>query len=106
MDSVSNYNIVLSNGHGLIATRFSTDPDLDDRSLHFAEKISCKVTNKGEMEIEKEVCERSAALISSEKLTEDEHLWKEVPQNHAVYIAKDMHVSLHKLMEVKNYTLN
>ena len=106
IDSISNYNIVLTNGYGMIATRYSTDPETDDRSLHFAEKITCKLSDKGEFEIEKEECERSAALISSERLTEDEHLWKEIPKNHAVYIGKDMHVSLHKLEEVKNYSLN
>lgn len=106
IDSISNYNLVLTNGYGMIATRFSTDPDMDDRSLHFAEKISVKVAKNGEFEIGNEEHERSAALISSERLTEDEHLWKEIPKNHAVYIGKDMHVSLHKLDEVKNFSLN
>jgi predicted glutamine amidotransferase len=101
VDAVSNYNIVLSNGHAMIATRYSTDPEKDSRSLHFAEKITCTLSKEGELALEKEVCERSAALISSEVMTDDEHLWKEIPPNHAVYINKHMQVTLYRLADVK-----
>jgi glutamine amidotransferase len=106
IDSSSNYNIVLSNGNRIIATRYSTDTTSDNRSLHFAEKIACNFNNEtGDLEIEECIVERSAALISSEMLTDDRNLWKEIPTNHAVSIDSDMQVSLHKLKEVKDYAL-
>lgn len=106
IDSISNYNIVLTNGYGMIATRYSTHPEVDNRSLHFTEKVTCEVNLNGDLKIEKGKIERSAALISSERLTEDDSLWKEVPTNHAVYIGRDMQVSLFKLEDVKKLTFN
>lgn len=97
IDSISNYNIVLSNGYGMLATRYCTHPELDDRSLYFAENVSCQLNTKGDLKFEKGKIERSAAVISSEKLTEDSLFWKEIPINHAVYIGADMGVSLHEL---------
>lgn len=95
--SVSIYNMVLSNGYGLIATRYSTHPKTDFRTLYFTENVSCKLNIKGHLEFEKGKIERSAALISSEKLTQDDMFWKEIPSNHAVYIDRELDVSLHKL---------
>lgn len=97
IDSVAIYNMVLSNGHGMIATRYSTQPKEDFRTLYFAERVSCKLSDSGDLKFEKGKLERSAALISSEKLTDDESYWKEVPINHAIYIDKEFDVSLHKL---------
>lgn len=97
VEKVSIYNMVLSNGYGMIATRYSTDPDIDFRTLYFAEKVSCKLGSEGDLKFEKGKIERSAALISSEKLTEDDRYWKEIPINHAIYIDREMDVSLHKL---------
>jgi glutamine amidotransferase len=103
--SISNYNIVLTNGERMIATRYCTDPEKDNRSLYFAEKISCSIdSHDKELKLDDVVSqERSAALISSEMLTEDEHFWKEIPMNHMVVIDSNMDVTLHKLAEVKNY---
>jgi glutamine amidotransferase len=105
IDSISNYNIVLTNGIRMVATRYSTDPEKDNRSLHFAEKITCSIDkHNGELKLDDVFShERNAALISSEKLSNDEHLWKEIPQNHMIVLESDMDVSLYKLDEVKNY---
>jgi len=97
INSVSIYNMVLSNGYGLIATRYSTDPHTDSRTLYFTENVSCKLNVKGDLEFEKGKIERSAALISSEKLTQDDMFWKEIPSNHAVYINRELEVTLLKL---------
>lgn len=97
INSVSIYNMVLSNGYGLIATRYSTQPKADSRTLYFTENVSCKLNVKGDLEFEKGKIERSAALISSEKLTEDDMFWKEIPSNHAVYINRELEVTLLKL---------
>ena len=97
LNSVSNYNIVLSNGRAMVATRFSSMPEVDNRTLYFAENVSCKLNTEGDLKFEKGKLERSAALISSEKLTEDEVYWKEIPFNHAVYIEEDMEVTLFPL---------
>ena len=104
LDSDSNYNIVLTNGHGMIATRYSTSPKSDNRSLHFAEKIICNVNDDGDLIVGKGKVERSAAIISSEKLTDDNHIWKEIPINHAVFIDREMQVSLLELEDVKSLT--
>ncbi|MCZ4410109.1 class II glutamine amidotransferase [Cryomorphaceae bacterium 1068] len=104
IDSISNYNIVLTDGKRMIATRYCTDPKKDSRSLHFAEKITCNIDKHGGELMLDDVAshERSAALISSERLTGDGHFWKEIPQNHLVVIDANMEVNLYKLEEVKN----
>jgi len=95
--SVSNYNIVLSDGKSMVATRYSSQPEIDNRTLYFAENVSCRLDPEGDLKFEKGKLERSAALISSEKLTDDEVFWKEIPVNHAIYIERDMDVSLFPL---------
>jgi len=91
------YNIVLTDGNRIIATRYSTDPDNEVRTLHYAEKMSCKICKKGTLKMSDPDEKRTATIISSEKLTEDSERWKEIPQNHAIFIDKDLEVSLFKL---------
>ena len=91
------YNIVLTDGNRIIATRYSTDPDHEVRTLHYAEKMSCRICKEGTLKMSEPDEKRTATLISSEKLSEDSDRWKEIPQNHAIFIDEDLDVSLFKL---------
>ena len=91
IEEPSLYNIVLSDGSRLMATRFSTDPEKETRTLYYTEKLST-YTYEGVLHVIDAHEARTATLISSEKLNHSD-VWKEIPQNHAVYIDEELEVS-------------
>lgn len=91
IEEPSLYNIVLSDGNRLMATRYSTDPEKETRTLYYTEKLST-YTYEGVLHVIDAHEARTATLISSEKLNHSD-VWKEIPQNHAVYIDEDLEVS-------------
>jgi len=97
VDTIALYNIVLTDGNRMIGTRYSTDPDNETRTLHYAEKMSCRICEKGTLKMDDPNEKRTATLISSEMLTEDSDRWKEIPQNHAIFIDEELEVTLFKL---------
>ena len=89
LDTVSVYNMVITDGSRMIATRFSTDPDNESRTLYFTKgkKYVC----------EGNVCKMlpdngraSSMLVVSEKLDEFVEEWVPVPDNHILMIDKDL----------------
>jgi glutamine amidotransferase len=97
VDALAIYNIVLTDGYRMIATRYSTNPEKDTRMLYYAEKTSCKICDKDVLKMGEPDEKRTATLISSEMLSEDPDRWKEIPQNHTIFIDKNLEVSLFKL---------
>jgi len=97
IEAPSLYNIVITDGNRLIATRYSTEPEKEMRTLHYTDKMSCHICEKGLLHIDEPSEKRTATLIASEILSEEKERWKEVPQNHAVYIDQDLNVSLFDL---------
>jgi len=96
-NTVSLYNIVLTDGKRIIATRYSSNPENEIRTLYYTDKVSCKTCEKRKLQISKPQNKRIATLISSEILTEEKDNWKEIPKNHAIFINEDLDVSLYKL---------
>ena len=89
------YNIVMTDGDRIIATRYSTNPEEETRTLYYTEKLST-YTYEGVLHTIDAHEARTATLLSSEKLNHSD-VWREVPQNHAVFIDKDMEVTLYDL---------
>lgn len=90
------YNLVISDGTCLFATRYSTDPKKETRSLYYTEKLST-YTHQGVLHVIEPHEARTAVLISSERLNHAD-VWKEVPQNHAVYIDEQLNMTLNALV--------
>lgn len=97
VNSVSLYNIVITDGKRMIATRYSTEPENETRTLYYTDKVSCKTCHDGELSISEPKNNRTASLLSSEILTESKDNWKEIPENHAVFIDEKLDVSLYKM---------
>jgi len=95
IEEPSLYNIVLSDGNRLMATRYSTNPEKETRTLYYTEKLST-YTYEGVLHVIDAHEARTATLISSEKLNHSD-VWKEIPQNHAVYIDEDLEVIKYSL---------
>ena len=89
------FNVVMTDGNRMVATRYSTNPEEETRTLHYIEKIGA-YTKKGVLHTIENDKGRTATLLSSEKLN-DSSDWKTVPQNHAVFIDENLDVTLYDL---------
>jgi len=97
IDAPSLYNLVLTNGKALIATRYSTRPEIETRSLHIASDVHCYTSEEGFLEFKSIEGVENAVLISSEVLTENREKWQEVPENHFIMVDEDISVKIKPL---------
>jgi len=97
IDSPSLYNLVLTNGKALIATRYSTQPEIETRSLHIASRVECYTCENDSLKEEPHEEEERSVLIASEVLTEDREYWKEVPENHFIMVNEDLSIRIQPL---------
>ena len=96
LSETSIFNMVITDGTRVIATRYSSNPQEESRTLYFA---------KGQ----KYVCEgnlckmlpedggNGSILIVSEKLDEFVKEWIKIPENHALLVEKDLSYELFSL---------
>lgn len=93
---LSYINFVVSDGHRIVAIRYTTDTDAEALSLYYSEgsRYIC----------EGDVCRMVKAdpkdhsvLIVSEKLTDMRQDWKKIPPNHAIVVHSNTEVSIEKL---------
>ena len=89
------FNIVMTDGNRMLATRYSTFPEQGTRTLYYTEKLST-YTYEGVLHTIEAHEARTATLVASEKLNHSD-VWKPVPQNHAVYIDENLDVKLFNL---------
>jgi glutamine amidotransferase len=97
VNAPSVYNLVLTDGKAMIATRYSTQPEVETRSLHLAMNAHCYICEEGNLTLRDQEKEKEGVLISSEVLTEDRALWTEVPENHFIMVEEDLTVRLKEL---------
>jgi glutamine amidotransferase len=76
-------NTVITDGKQLMATRYTTDINIQ-LSLYYAD-IKCQDKT------------RSSVLVASEPLGDFAEDWQEVPLNHAVFVNKNFEISIEKL---------
>jgi predicted glutamine amidotransferase len=97
LSSPSLYNLVLTNGKAMIATRYSTQPEVESRSLHIARNGECYTCGKGYLRFRQADVKDHSILISSEVLSEEIEFWQEVPENHSVTVSDDLEVRIRPL---------
>ncbi len=90
------FNMVITDGHRMIATRYSSDPIRQSRTLYFSKgrKYVC----------EGNLCQMLPAdgppgsmLVVSEKLDDYKEEWTRVPDNHALLIEHDLQYKIRPL---------
>jgi predicted glutamine amidotransferase len=93
LDEPSILNMVVTDGERMIATRYSSDPEKESRTLYF--------THGKEYVCEGNICRMlpankrtDAMLIVSEKLDEFVEEWTPVPDNHALLVENDLSYEL------------
>ncbi len=100
LESPSLYNMVLTNGKELIATRYSTEPEADTRTLHIASNVKLDTDDEGKLALKPSERTDPCVLISSEILTEDHTHWDIVPENHCIMVDAGLNVQSVALADV------
>ena len=98
LSSPSVYNLVLTNGNALVATRYSTQPDKDTRSLHIAHNGECYTCDEGLLRFRASDEKDRAVLISSEVLSAEVDFWQDVPENHSITVSDNLQVEINPLI--------
>ncbi|RMF65334.1 MAG: hypothetical protein D6743_08135, partial [Calditrichaeota bacterium] len=86
-------NVAVTNGDFVIATRYVSDAGMQPHTLYHSEGSRyvcrdgvCRMVEGGKKD--------TAVLIVSEKLTDVQEDWHEVPRNHFVVVREDLTVAL------------
>lgn len=98
MRSPSLYNLVLTNGKILLATRYSTKPDEETRSLHIAANAECYTCKEGYLRFRSADSADHGVLIASEVLSDNKEFWQEIPENHCITIGEDLAVAIKPIL--------
>ncbi|MCU0398085.1 MAG: class II glutamine amidotransferase [Cyclobacteriaceae bacterium] len=85
-------NMVITNGHFIVATRYVTNPKEEPLTLYHSEGSRYVVEN-GITRMEAPKDNDQAVLVVSEKLTNDNH-WTLIPKNHFVIVEPDLNVRI------------
>lgn len=94
IESPSLYNLVLTNGKTLIATRYSTQPEKETRSLHIAANAECYTSKEGYLSFRAADPANQGVLIASEVLSDNKDFWQDVPENHLITVGEDLAVTI------------
>ena len=89
----SHFNVCLTDGKRLVATRYCSDKSSSARTLHYAEGqqfgLKQDLKKAGNKTIKPKYI-----LVCSEKLSESDAHWRVVPSNHILLVTEEMKVSL------------
>ena len=94
LDSPSLYNLVLTNGKAMIATKYSTQPEIENRSLYIASEAECYIGEDGHLKFRESVPEDFSVLISSERLSPEKSIWQKIPENRAILVDEGLNVQI------------
>jgi len=92
-DEVSNFNLMVTDGHRIFGARFSSNPEKDTRTLYYAAGTGFHCSD-GVYHMEGDGTKHESVLIVSEKLTENEHDWNPIPPNNFISVDRDLHIRL------------
>ncbi len=92
-DAVSNFNLMVTNGHRIFGTRYSSNPEKETRTLYYSTgtDFQCK---DGVCHLDGDGSKPESVLIVSEKLSENENEWKPIPPNHFISVDEGKQVQL------------
>ena len=92
----SYYNVCLTDGRRLLASRYCTNRSIVPESLHFSIGSRFVVKNKPHHMLQEDG-RRNCVLISSERLTNTPLEWEEVPPHHMILVDSDLSIDFRSL---------
>ena len=93
------YNLVITDGMRMIATRHSTKPEKESRTLYYTQGKEYKCENNHCWMVNDDG-KPEAVLLVSEKLDREEQDWVKVPEHHVLLIDSDLSLEVLSLEEV------
>ncbi|WP_133131146.1 class II glutamine amidotransferase [Legionella yabuuchiae] len=88
----SYYNVCLTDGKRLLASRFCTEKGAEPDSLHYA--VGSRFEKRDDKyHVLQEHGEKKCALVASEKLNDFKTEWEDVPVNHFLLVEEDFSIS-------------
>ena len=98
-DGISYFNVCITDGRRLVASRYCSDPSMKSLTMHYAMGSGLISPTKGEDEqpIMAENGHKKCILVSSEKLSNASEEWHMLPPQHLLLVDEDMNVSIRKL---------
>lgn len=89
----SYFNVCLTDGQRLLATRYCTDKNLPPETMHYS--LGGRfVAKKGRYHMLEQNGKPGSLLVSSEKLTNFDAEWYDVPANHLMIVDSDLSIQL------------
>lgn len=85
-------NMAVTNGELIVASRYVTDPNEKELTLHHSEG-SHFVSENGRFSVLHEKGGVKSVLVTSEKLTENEEDWRMIPPRHFIIVDQAMNIS-------------
>ncbi|HVF86984.1 MAG TPA: class II glutamine amidotransferase [Pyrinomonadaceae bacterium] len=95
----SYYNFAVTNGRAFVVSRYCSAAGVAGASLHYSRglKFECLPDGVCDMHPVSESEQAAAVIISSERLTDEESDWPDVPDNHTVTVLHDLSVKVEEL---------
>jgi glutamine amidotransferase len=90
------FNVCITDGRRIVATRSCTDKSIVPETMHYSFG-SCYIAKSGRYHMVPSDGEIRSVLITSEKLTNFEVEWHDVPENNLVMVDKDLSIQLRPL---------
>ncbi len=87
----SHFNICITDGHRILASRYCTNSTITPESLYIASGSRFVVKNKHHHMLQEQGGQH-CVLISSEQLTDTPSEWKKVPANHLVMVDSNLSI--------------
>jgi predicted glutamine amidotransferase len=95
----SYYNFAVTDGRAFIVSRYCSAAGIAGASLHYSRglRFECLPDGVCDMHNVPDDEQAAAVIISSERLTDDESDWPDVPDNHTVTVLPDLSVKVEEL---------
>ena len=90
---VSTFNMMITDGHRIFGTRFSSDPEREARTLYYATGSRFRCENGFSRMVQGDPDEK-AVLIVSEKLNNHDDEWTAIPHNHFIGVGENLEITL------------
>jgi predicted glutamine amidotransferase len=88
------YNFAVTDGRSTVVSRYASGANVKGNSLHYSRgnRFECLPDGLCDMHTVKPDTLAAAVIVASEKLTEEQSDWEEVPDNHTVTVLPDSSV--------------
>ncbi|MBV9960103.1 MAG: class II glutamine amidotransferase [Acidobacteria bacterium] len=93
------YNFAVTDGETAVISRYCSAEGIKGASLHFSRGSRFECLPDGVCDMHSVAQEQAAesVIVASERLTDDETDWLDVPDNHTITVFPDYHVELERI---------